>query len=310
MMEQTTWTVAALYRFTPLEDLPALQKEIKKRCLDAGICGTILLAPEGINGTIAGHPGKIEPVIDFLHEKTGILESGAPACEFKYSEAGDKPFLRMKVRLKKEIVTLRAPEADPSREVGTYVAPEAWNDLIADPDVTLIDTRNLYETKIGIFEKAIDPEINNFTDFKDFVKNKMDPKKQKKVAMFCTGGIRCEKASSYMLAQGFENVYHLKGGILKYLETVPAEESKWQGSCFVFDRRIGVEHGLKESVHRMCYGCRAPLEPEDIKNPVYEPGVSCPHCYDNLTEERAEALRMRHAQMNDETNANKDSHAV
>lgn len=297
MMEQNNWKVAALYRFTPLNDLPALQKEIKQRCLDNGICGTILLAPEGINGTIAGKPGQMEEIIGFLHEKAGILDKNAPACEFKYSEASGRPFLRMKVRLKKEIVTLRAPEADPSKQVGTYVAPEEWNDLISDPDVTLIDTRNLYETQIGIFEDAIDPEINNFTDFKDFVKNKMDPEKQKKVAMFCTGGIRCEKASSYMLAQGFENVYHLKGGILKYLETIPADESKWQGSCFVFDRRIGVDHGLQESEHSMCFGCRAPLEPEDIKSKHYEPGVACPHCFDNLTEERAKSLRMRHKQM-------------
>jgi UPF0176 protein len=296
------WKVAALYKFTPLEDLPALQKEIKNKCIELDICGTLLLAPEGINGTVAGIEGKIEKIIELLDKRAGILKKGEKACEFKYSDSKDKPFMRMKVRLKKEIVTLRAPEADPLKKVGTYVTPEEWDKLTSDPDVTLIDTRNLYETKMGIFKGAIDPEIDNFTEFKDFVKNKMDPKTHKKVAMFCTGGIRCEKASAYMLAHGFEDVYHLKGGILKYLETIPADKSSWEGSCFVFDKRIGLDHELKESIHKTCFGCRAVLEPEDIKHKSYEAGVSCPYCADNLTEQRINALRMRQSQINKQKN--------
>lgn len=286
------WKVAALYYFTVLDDLPKLQAATKEFCLAHDIWGTLLIAPEGINGTIAGAPDNLDKVMGFLDEHYGIMKG-----EVKFSNADEKPFTRMKVRLKKEIVTLRAPEADPTKSVGTYIEPENWNDLINDPNVITVDTRNLYETKIGIFKGAIDPEIDTFTEFKDYVSENLDPKKDKKVAMFCTGGIRCEKASSYMLAQGFENVYHLKGGILKYLETIPADESLWEGSCFVFDKRVAIDHGLKESAHKLCFGCRAPLEPEDVKLKTYEPGVSCLHCIGELTPERTKALRMRQKQM-------------
>ncbi len=296
-MEQETknhqeWTVAALYRFVTLEDLPVLQKRIRAVCDDNDICGTLLIAPEGINGTIAGQGQAIKNIIDFLDGIAGVKQG-----ELKYSSAEEKPFRRIKVRLKKEIVTLKAPEADPNKQVGAYVKPKDWNDLISDPDVTLIDTRNTYETAVGIFEGAIDPKIETFTEFKDYVSNNMDPKKQKKVAMFCTGGIRCEKASSYMLAHGFEEVYHLQGGILKYLEEISAKDSKWNGDCFVFDRRVAVGQDLEEAPYQICYGCRFPLSPKDVENTSYEKGVSCPHCIETLTEEKAHAFRMRHEQM-------------
>jgi UPF0176 protein len=287
-----SWNVVALYRFVELDNLQKLQKEIKAYCQDRDICGTILIASEGINGTVAGQGTSIDELMALLEKRTGISKG-----EVKFSQASDRPFLRLKVRLKKEIVTLRAPEADPTKQVGEYIEPEKWNDIIKDPDTIVLDTRNIYETKIGMFEGAVDPQTKTFTEFKDFVANKLDPEKQKKIAMYCTGGIRCEKASSYMLAQGFEEVYHLKGGILKYLETIPETKSLWKGSCFVFDKRIGIDHGLEQSYHKMCFGCREPLEPEDLKEESFEPGVSCPHCIEKLTPERAEALRMRQQQL-------------
>lgn len=292
MKDNIPWKIAALYRFVALENLPELQAEIRSVCDENNICGTLLIAPEGINGTIAGQGDAIENIVNFLDQKAGIKQG-----ELKYSHAEEKPFRRIKVRLKKEIITMKAPEADPTKNVGTYVMPENWNDLINDPDVTLIDTRNTYETAVGIFKGAIDPKIETFTEFKNYVHNNMDPGKQKKVAMFCTGGIRCEKASSYMLAHGFEEVYHLKGGILKYLEEIPAENSQWEGDCFVFDRRVAVGQDLEESPYQICYGCRFPLTPEDLQADSYEKGVSCPHCIDKLTPERARSFRMRHEQM-------------
>lgn len=287
------WTVAALYRFVALDDLPSLQASVKAVCDTHGIFGTLLLAPEGINGTIAA-PSEIAmaAIIDCLDATCGV-RSG----ELKYSHASEQPFRRMKVRLKKEIITMQAPEADPTKIVGQYVEARDWNALIAREDVTLIDTRNDYETAVGIFKGAIDPNIQTFTQFKQWVADNMDPAKHKKVAMFCTGGIRCEKASSYMLAHGFEEVYHLKGGILKYLEEVPAEQSQWDGGCFVFDRRVAVGHGLEESPYDMCYGCRYPLTEEDKKLDSYEEGVSCHYCIDKMGEGKAAALRMRHEQM-------------
>lgn len=257
-----------------------------------GTSGTLLLAPEGINGTIAAPEGQLEPVISFLEEKLGVHQG-----ELKYSWASENPFTRFKVRLKKEIVTLRQPEADPTKKVGIYVEPEEWNDLIAQDDIILIDTRNTYETRVGIFDGAIDPQTETFTEFADYVEENLDPARVKKVAMYCTGGIRCEKASSYMLAKGFEEVYHLKGGILKYLETIPAETSKWKGECFVFDKRVAVGHGLEEGAHKLCFGCRMPLNPEDLKSNAYEPGVSCPHCITSLTPDRVRMLRHRQKQL-------------
>ena len=285
------WTVAALYRFVKLSDLSKLQAEIKALCVENGICGTLLIAEEGINGTIAGLDGKLAPVIDLLDRLAGV-KSG----ELKYSHSSGKPFLRMKVRVKKEIITMAAPEANPTKQVGKYVTVQDWNKLITDPDVTVLDTRNDYETVVGMFKGAIDPNIQKFTQFKDFVAQKLDPKKHKKIAMFCTGGIRCEKASSYMMAHGFEEVYHLQGGILKYLETIPADQSLWDGECFVFDRRVAVGHGLTEGIHDICYGCRFPLKPDDRERDEYEEGVSCPKCFPSLSKDKINALRLRHAQ--------------
>ena len=286
--------VCAFYRFVSLSDLPKLQSEIKEFASQYDASGTILIAPEGINGTIAAPEGKLAPVIDFLHSRTDLLDG-----EVKYSWASSKPFIRLKVRVKKEIITMRQPKADPTKIVGTYVEPENWNKLLDDPDIIVLDTRNTYETGVGIFDGATDPRTDKFTEFADFVEKELDPKVNKKVAMYCTGGIRCEKASSYMMAKGFEEVYHLKGGILKYLETIPAEESKWKGECFVFDKRVAVSHGLEEGDHKLCFGCRMPLNPEDLKSKSYEAGVSCPHCISELTPERAEMLRHRQGQLMD-----------
>ncbi len=288
------YKVAALYKFTPIEDIPALRSEIyafaEKNV--PSICGTLLLAPEGINGTIAAHPEDMDKMVEYLDERLRVQDSDK-ACEFKYSHASEQPFNRFKVRPKKELITLRKPEADPNKFVGEYVEAEDWNDLINDPEVLLIDTRNDYETKVGIFDGAVDPDMKVFTEFPDWVEENLDPEKHKKVAMFCTGGIRCEKASSYMLAHGFENVYHLKGGILKYLEAVPADESKWKGECFVFDQRVSVKHGLEEGDWKVCHACREPLSAEDVERPEYENGISCHHCKDSLTPERERALRSR-----------------
>lgn len=290
------WKVAALYRFVEITDTAPMQAQIKAECLKHGICGTLLLANEGINGTIAGPEEGLDAIIAYLDETLGIMRG-----EVKFSHAGEKPFRRLKVRQKKEIVTLRQPQADPTRKVGTYLEPEEWNKMLRDnPDMVVIDTRNTYETAVGMFEGASDPQTQTFVEFPDYVKKNLDPQKNKKVAMYCTGGIRCEKASSYMLAEGFEEVYHLKGGILKYLETIPADESKWKGDCFVFDRRVAVGQDLEESPYMLCYGCRMPLSEEDTHKDEYEKGVSCHHCKSTLTPEKAHAFRMRHQQFKDE----------
>lgn len=238
-----SYKVCALYRFVTIDDLPAMRAAIHALLSKHEILGTILVAPEGVNGTVAGTEAGIDGMVAGLDELVGILQG-----EVKFSGAAAMPFKRLKIRLKKEIVTLKCPDVDPNKQVGTYVEADDWNALISDPDMVVIDTRNTYETEIGMFKNALDPMTQNFSDFPDFVKKHLDPAKHKKVAMYCTGGIRCEKASSYMLAQGFENVYHLKGGILKYLETIPQADSQWNGSCFVFDRRIALGHGLVEDV--------------------------------------------------------------
>jgi UPF0176 protein len=240
-----TYEVAALYQFVPLPDFRELKDPLHKLCLDLGIRGTLLLAQEGINGTVAGSHEAIDALMTELRE--GALFMGRlDNLELKFSTATEMPFKRMKVRLKKEIVTLGDPQTDPLRRVGTYVTPAEWNRLLEEPGIVLLDTRNDFEVELGTFEGAVDPRIKRFSEFKDFVKNELDPAQHRKVAMFCTGGIRCEKASSYMLAQGFEEVFHLKGGILKYLEEVPETGSRWNGGCFVFDERVALGHGLVE----------------------------------------------------------------
>jgi UPF0176 protein len=240
-----SFQVAAFYQFAALPDFRELREPLRAICADLALKGSVLLAQEGINGTVAGHAEAIDSLI-------GELRSGAPFggrldnLELKFSSAAAMPFARLKIRLKKEIVTLGDPATDPTMQVGIYVDPAEWNELIAAPDTLLIDTRNAFEVGMGSFQGAIDPQIKSFGQFKDFVARALDPQKHRKIAMFCTGGIRCEKASAYLLSRGFERVYHLKGGILKYLEAVPEAESRWQGDCFVFDERIALGHGLIE----------------------------------------------------------------
>ena len=241
-----TYKVAALYRFVALPDYRELRAPLRALCDKLALKGTLLLASEGINGTVAGAPHAIDALVAELRE--GALFGGRLAgLDVKYSTARQMPFRRMKVRLKQEIVTLRQPQADPSVRVGTYVEPEDWNALLRDPDIVVIDTRNAYEVALGTFSGARDPRTESFNAFPDYVQRALDPARHRKIAMFCTGGIRCEKASAYMLGQGFDEVYHLRGGILNYLETVPEEDSLWQGACFVFDERVALTHGLAEA---------------------------------------------------------------
>jgi UPF0176 protein len=287
---------AALYKFVSIPNFADLKAPILEICQAHNIKGTLLLAHEGINGTIAGLPSDIYAVLNYLRTDP-FFEGKFATLEHKESFANEHPFYRMKVKLKKEIVTMGLPEVDPNKAVGTYVTPEEWNALISDPEVILLDTRNDYEVHIGTFKGALDPKTTTFREFPQFVANNLNVNKHKKVAMFCTGGIRCEKASSFMKMQGFENVYHLQGGILKYLETVPEEQSMWDGECFVFDQRVGVKHGLKVGEYDQCYACRMPLSPEELKSDKYTPGISCPHCYDRLTEEKRASLTERQKQV-------------
>ena len=284
-----SWKIATLYNFTPVENLEKLQQQLIDECNSENICGIILIAPEGMNCTIAGRDENLE---NFLPGFADIFD--VDHNDIKYSRADYRPFMRMKVKIKKEIITLRSPDADPNRETGTYVNPKDWNDLISDPEITLVDTRNDYEVRLGVFEDAIDPKLGTFTDFKKYVDERLDPEKHKKIAMYCTGGIRCEKASSYMLARGFEEIYQLKGGILRYLEEVPEAESKWKGDCFVFDKRVAVGHDLEKTKEWLvCYGCRMPLHISEAESPEYEYGVSCPGCHENLTPAHVQTLRNR-----------------
>lgn len=253
--------VLALYKFADFKDCAELKSELALFCCARSIRGTFILAPEGINGTVAGSPAAIDELMAWF-EAAPLWHGRLAGAEAKFSAASEMPFLRMKVRLKPEIVTLRAPEADPSQQVGTYVEAEDWNGLISRNDVTLIDTRNDYEVKLGTFTNARDPQTQSFTEFKDYVA-RLDPAQHPKVAMFCTGGIRCEKASSYLMSKGFKEVFHLKGGILKYLETVPETESRFNGECFVFDERVSVTHGLKEGEALLCRACRNPMLPHE-----------------------------------------------
>jgi UPF0176 protein len=277
MTEQATQPsailLAAMYKFVRLPDYEALRPIYKQRMLDADIRGTILLAEEGINGTISGTPEAVHAFLDYLREDPRLAD-----IEHKESFFDRHPFARTKVRLKKEIISMGIP-ADPNEKVGQYLTPEQWNTLLQDPDVLLLDSRNDYETHLGTFKGAVDPNIDNFKQLPDYVEKHLDPKKHKKVATFCTGGIRCEKFTTYLLDQGFEEVYHLKGGILKYLEEIPAEKSLWEGECFVFDQRVGVGHNLEPSADAsMCFACGHPLLPEDRAHADYVYEKSCPYC--------------------------------
>jgi UPF0176 protein len=284
--------VAALYHFASLPDFRDKQQALKEQCLALGIRGTLLLAEEGINGTISGSREGIDAILAYIRSDERLQ-----GLDHKESFTDSHPFRRMKVKLKKEIVTLGVPEVDPNRLVGTYVEPEDWNALISDPEVVVIDTRNDYEVALGTFQHAVDPKTHSFREFPAFVREHYDPSKHRKVAMFCTGGIRCEKASSFMLGEGYPEVFHLKGGILKYLEKVKPEESLWEGECFVFDHRVGVTHGLAEGRSEMCFGCGHPLTPADREHAEYEEGVSCMHCAATLSDDKKARLRERMRQI-------------
>ena len=284
--------VAALYRFVPLPDYEQRCQPIQQQMDSLGVFGTLLLAPEGINGTIAGSRDAIEAILSYLRDDPSLAD-----LEVKESRCAVIPFKRSRVRLKREIVTMGVDGIDPNDAVGTYVDPENWNELIADPEVTLIDTRNDYEVAIGTFDGAISPETQSFREFPTFVDEKLDPSRHKKVAMFCTGGIRCEKSTALLKQRGFEEVYHQRGGILKYLEQVTEEESRWHGDCFVFDKRVSVGHGLQVGEHVMCYGCGWPVTAEQQTHEDFRRGVHCPNCVNELTEEQKRRFAERQRQI-------------
>lgn len=286
------FTIAALYHFTRFLDPATLQTPLKELCIAQGVTGTLLLAHEGINGTIAGSRAGIDAVLAHIRNLPGCAD-----LEHKESTATDQPFARMKVRLKKEIVTMGQPDVDPRARVGHYVAPEDWNDLIRSPDVAVIDTRNDYEVAIGTFEGAVDPETATFRDFPAWWDANKERFHNKRIAMFCTGGIRCEKSTNFLLGLGIKDVYHLKGGILKYLEDVPEAESAWNGECFVFDGRVSVGHGLTEGPHVLCHACRRPILPQDRTRPEYEHGVSCHHCITETSDADKTRFRERQKQI-------------
>lgn len=285
-------TVCALYKFVTLEPYRALRQPLLEFMQEHEIKGTLLLAAEGINGTVAGTNEAIDQLISWVKENPAFSN-----LVYKKSFTDKNPFYRTKVRLKKEIVTLGVEGIDPLHSVGTYVEPKDWNALISDPETLLIDTRNDYEIGIGTFKNAVNPETESFREFPAYVKQNLDPSKQQKVAMFCTGGIRCEKSTAYLKEQGFENVYHLKGGILKYLEEVPQDESLWQGECFVFDNRVAVNHTLAKGSYDQCHACRMPITDEDKQNKHYEKGVSCPNCFDKNESDRKTRFRERENQI-------------
>ena len=287
-----TYIVAALYKFTALPDFAARKPALEAVCAQSGVKGTLLLAAEGVNGTIAGTREGIDAVLAHLRALPGCAD-----LDHKESTADEMPFLRLKVRLKKEIVTMGVDGIDPNTTVGTYVAPEDWNALIADPDVVVIDTRNDYEVGIGTFEGAINPQTKAFRDFPDWFRRFQETNPKAKIAMFCTGGIRCEKSTAFLKSEGIDDVYHLKGGILKYLETVPEDESKWQGECFVFDGRVSVGHGLRQGTYDQCFACRRPITEQDKASPSYVKGVSCPACINEYTDADKQRFAERQKQI-------------
>ncbi len=286
------WLVAALYKFVDQPDFADLKQPLLEACQDNDVLGTILLAREGINGTVAGPEKGLRCVLEWLKRHQRFSD-----IEIKQSWASEPPFYRMKVRLKEEIVTLGAGPLDPANNAGTYVEPQDWNTLISDPDIVVVDTRNDYEVAIGTFEDAMDPETTSFRELPDWVDENLDPRQHRKIAMFCTGGIRCEKSTALLKARGFDEVYHLKGGILKYLETVPEEDSLWRGDCFVFDQRVSVGHGLVEGDYDLCHACRMPLTAAEKQTPQYREGVSCPHCYDKQTAAQRQRFEERQHQI-------------
>ncbi|MGB1049113.1 MAG: rhodanese-related sulfurtransferase [Rhodothermales bacterium] len=284
--------VAALYHFTPIDNPEAFRSAVHDVMVDHEVRGTILVATEGINGTVSGSREGVDALLTHLRAQPGLS-----SLEHKESYTDKCPFLRTKVRLKKEIVTLGIEGVDPNRTVGTYVDPENWNDLISRDDVILIDTRNDYEYQVGTFKGAVNPNTQSFREFPEYVHQNLDPAKHPKVAMFCTGGIRCEKATSWLKDEGFEEVFHLKGGILNYLDKMETDASLWDGECFVFDGRVTVDHDLQRGHYDMCHACRMPISEEDMASSHYEAGVSCPYCHDSLTEEDRARMKERQHQI-------------
>lgn len=289
---QENIVVATFYKFVYLENLHEMQKSLLQRCKNHLVKGTILLAREGINGTIAGKRKAIDKMIEYLKADPKFSD-----MEHKESVYKTMPFYRMKVKLKKEIVSIGIPGINPNKMVGKRVCAHEWNKLITDPDVLVIDTRNQYEYEIGTFKNSVSPNTRSFSELPEFVNRLLTDYKNKKIAMFCTGGIRCEKATSYLLEQGFSDVYHLQGGILKYLEEINPEDNLWEGECFVFDNRVAVDKHIEKGNYEMCYGCRMPISPDDRISTKYEPGISCPHCFDDLTEEKQVRLKERQYQV-------------
>ena len=279
------------YKFVQINFPEILKEEFYVFCKKNRILGTLILSSEGINGMLAGATTSIDNFIKLM-EKVDLKKS-----DFKVSTSEVKPFNRLRIKVKKEIISLGFPEiSNPNENVGTYVEPKDWNSLIEQDDVVLIDTRNYYESSIGTFNKAKLPETKNFKQFPKFI-NTLDLNKDSKVAMFCTGGIRCEKASSFLLSKGFKEVFHLKGGIIKYLEEVPEKESKWEGECFVFDNRVAIEHNLVQGTYSICNGCGEPIKKEDLESPKYEKGVSCTSCFDSLSDEKIKSSKERQKQI-------------
>ena len=288
----TQYVTCALYKFAALPNYGSIRHPLLKIMTDSQVFGTLLLASEGINGTIAGTRASIDTVLNWLAQQPGLDN-----IDTKESYDDKIPFYRTKVKLKKEIVTMGVEGIDPNQVVGTYVKPTDWNALISDPDVLVVDTRNNYEVEIGTFKDAVNPNTTSFREFPQWATENVDPAKTKKIAMFCTGGIRCEKSTAYMKEQGFDEVYHLEGGILKYLEEVPKEQTLWQGECFVFDNRVAVDHDLKRGSYDQCHACRMPITEQDKMLDTYQQGLSCHHCFGTLTEEQKQRFAQRQKQV-------------
>ena len=283
--------VAAFYKFVQLTDLASLQDQIESCCRKNNVLGIVLLAQEGINSTIAGSREGVVKVLEFIRQDSRFAD-----LEWKESFANKQPFRKLRVRLKKEIVTMGIPEIDPSQLVGTYVKPADWNALIRDPDVIVIDARNNYETEIGTFTGAVNPDLDSFSQLPSWLEEKIDTGEQPRVAMFCTGGIRCEKSTAFLKQAGVNEVYHLQGGILKYLEEVPEDESLWEGECFVFDQRVAVGHGLELADYELCRACRFPLSPSDKQSKYFQEGVSCSRCHEQTSDEQKARFAERQKQ--------------
>ncbi len=284
--------VATLYKFVALSDFADLRAPLLNRCLDLGLKGTILIAREGINGTVAGDRPGVDGMLQYLQSDARFR-----GLEYKESIAGDHPFHRMKVKLKNEVVSMGLNGVSAEKNTGTHIDPENWNDVIHDPDTLVLDVRNHYECEIGTFKNAVSPKTQSFREFPDYVEKNLHPHTHTKIAMFCTGGIRCEKAASYLLDQGFQEVMQLRGGIQNYLDKVDKQSSLWQGECFVFDARVAINHDLEKGSYEQCFACRRPITQDDINSAKYQPGVSCPHCYDTLSPAQRERFQERQRQV-------------